>query len=427
MSSLFVSFGIAEVPLETTFQMKAEIKDMRMAMERLHFTRKVLEEGDYEKLVLNYMERLDFNHLYFLKSDELLWEQRFGKTLKNNYLDKNELYPAFYIFNTFETRVGERLEWTKQYLANDINLFEKDEYVTDDEDETWPQTASDSDRLWNQRLKNEILSEIVPDIREKLKEHYGEADIPELTHELLDEVIGVEEQSTLIAEAKTKIIERYERWCKRISEMKPAEVEEDFLTELAQLYDPHSNFMSPDTSEDFGISISNELIGIGAVLSDDNGYCKILELIEGGPAAKSGQIKEGDTIIGVAQGKSEFEDVVGKRLRDIVRLIRGKEDSLVRLQIQSEDSVEDKIVPIVRKRIKLEEKLASAELFYIPTEDGSVPIGVINLPNFYGPTTGNPLSTRASEDVDTLITKLKTHGVKGIVLDLRNNGGGFAR
>jgi len=425
LTSSWISLSTAEIPLETNFQMKAEVKDMRMAMERLHFTRKLLEDDDYQTLITNYMERLDFNHLYFLKSDEILWEQRFGRTLKNNYLEKNELYPAFYIFNTFETRVGERLTWTKEYFATDINLFEQDSYKTDDEDITWAQTEAESDVLWKQRLKNEILNEIVPHVRESLEKHFADQPIPQLTHELLDQVIGADKQAQLIVDAKEKILERYDRWYKRIGEMKPAEVEEDFLTELAQLYDPHSNFMSPDTSEDFGISISNELIGIGAVLSDDNGYCKILELIDGGPAKKSGNIKEGDTIVGVAQGRDEFEDVIGKRLRDIVRLIRGKEDSLVRLQIRSEDSVEDKIVTITRKRIKLEEKLASAELYQVPTEDGSIPVGVINLPNFYGPTNGNPMSTRASEDVDHLITKLKDQGVKGIVLDLRNNGGGL--
>jgi carboxyl-terminal processing protease len=430
LSLLAITFGatlvaFSEVPLETTFQMKAEIKDMRMAMERLHFSGKVLVQEDFEQLIPNYMKRLDFNHLYFLKSDLLLWEQRFGRTLKNNYLDRNELYPAFYMFNTFENRVNARLEWTRQFLEGEINLFESEQFPIDFEDRVWPQTQADADILWRQRLKNELLVEIVPKIREKLKEHYGEEPVPDLDTELLLSIIGVDFKAEVFKDATERILTRYERWAKRISEMKPAEVQEDFLTELAKLYDPHSNFMSPDTSEDFGISISNELIGIGAVLSDDNGYCKIMELIDGGPAAKSGELKVGDTIVGVAQGKGEFEDVVGKRLRDIVRLIRGKEDSLVRLQIRSETTIELKEVPITRKRIQLEEKLASAELHQVPSPSGPVPIGVIRLPNFYGPSHGNTQSTRASDDIDLLITKLKEQGVQGLVLDLRNNGGGL--
>ena len=416
----------AEVPLETSPQMKAEVKDMKTAMERLHFSKKHVSDEELEQLVINYMERLDFNHLYFLKTDKLLWQQRFGKTLKNTYLDKNELYPAFYIFNTFENRISERLEWTKHYLANEIDLLAPDLYVLNDEDATWPSTEMEADQLWERRLKNEILNEIIPDIREEIDEHFKDQEIPELSFEILDSVVGQEKRHELVAEAKTKILERYERWYKRIDETKQAEVQEDFLTELAQLYDPHSTFMSPDTSEEFEIAISNELIGIGAVLSDDNGYCKIQELVENGPAMKSNEIDPGDTIVGVAQGRGEFVDVVGKRLRDIVRLIRGKENSVVRLKIQPENGpVTEKIVSIIRKRIKLEEKLASAELYYAPVEDRQIPIGVITLPNFYGPTQDNPLSTRASEDVNKLITKLKDHHVEGIVLDLRNNGGGL--
>ena len=417
----------AEVPLETDFQMKAEVKDMRMAMERLHFSKKQVTDAELEQLIVNYMERLDFNHLYFLNTDKLLWQQRFGKTLKNTYLDKNELYPAFYIFNTFEDRIAERLEWTKNYLQNDIDLFAPDVYVVDDDDDhAWPGTELEEDQAWERRLKNEILNEIIPDIRKEIDHHFEKGKVPELTYDVLDSVVGEEKRKELISEAKTKIIERYDRWYKRIDETKQTEVQEDFLTELAQLYDPHSNFMSPDTSEDFGIAISNELIGIGAVLTDDNGYCKIQELVESGPAKKTGEIEAGDTIIAVAQGRNEFEDIVGKRLRDIVRLIRGKEDSVVRLKIQPANGPRDeKIVSIVRKRIKLEEKLASAELYYAPTDDRQIPIGVITLPNFYGPTAGNPLSTRASEDVNKLIQRLKEHHVEGIILDLRNNGGGL--
>lgn len=423
---LFTLSSVAEVPLETGFQMKAEVKDMRMAMERLHFSKKQVDSNELEQLIVNYMERLDFNHLYFLKSDELLWRQRFGKTLKRTYLDKNELYPAFYIFNSFESRVAARMQWTREFLEKEIDLFAPDLYVMSDDDTTWAKTKSKSNKLWELRLKNEILNGIIPDIRESIDEHFEETEVPELTTDLLDSVIGEEKRNELISDAKTKILERYERWTKRINETKQTEVQEDFLTELAQLYDPHSNFMSPDTSEEFSIAISNELIGIGAVLSDENGYCKIQELVDNGPAAKSGEIGAGDTIVGVAQGLKDFEDIVGKRLRDIVRLIRGKEDSLVRLKILPANGPDDEIiVQIIRKRIKLEEKLASADLFFVPSEERMIPIGVITLPNFYGPTAGNPLSTRASKDIDTLITKLKSQNIEGIILDLRNNGGGL--
>ncbi|MCG8528371.1 MAG: carboxy terminal-processing peptidase [Opitutales bacterium] len=418
---------IAEVSNETDFHMRSEVKDMRMAMERLHYSQKNPSDISYEDLIVNYMERLDFNHLYFLQNDRLLWEQRFGRTLKKTYLDKNELYPAFYIFNTFEERVNERLEWVRSFLENDIDLFEEDSYEFNDEDETWPKTEDEADLVWKHRVKNEILNEIIPDIRKEIDTHFEEKEEHELlTMDLLNEIVTPEVLSEKVTKAKTKIVERYERWATRIADMKQAEVQEDFLTELAQLYDPHSNFMSPDTSEEFGINISNELIGIGAVLADENGYCKIQELVDSGPAKKSGELAKGDTIVGVAQGRGEFEDIVGKRLRDIVRLIRGKENSIVRLKVLPESGPDtEKIVSITRERIKLEEKLASAELYQIPVNDRTVPIGVIKLPNFYGPTGSSSLSSRASTDVDKLIQRLKSHNVQGIILDLRVNGGGL--
>jgi carboxyl-terminal processing protease len=414
------------VPTETNDLMRAEIKDMKMAMERLHFSRKHIANEDLEQLIPNYMERLDFGRLYFTKTDELQWKQRFGKTLRTTYLNRNELYPAFYMFNTFEKRVNDRIEWAKEYLQSDVDLFQDQTYTIDPEKLDWVANQKEADERWKARIKNELLNEIIPEIRDLLDETHGEELIGNIDFEFIQTHVTEETLETQLAEAKQTIIDRYDRWAGRISEMKQAEVQEDFLTELAQLYDPHSNFMSPDTSEDFGISISNELIGIGAILSDENGYCKVQELIDGGPAMKSRQIKEGDKIIGVAQDEKDFVDVVGKRLRDVVKLIRGEEDSTVRLKILPETGPKtEKIVPIVRQRIKLEEKLASAELFYVPHEDRSIPVGVIKLPNFYGPTASTPMSTRASEDVNTLITKLKAFDVEGIVLDLRTNGGGL--
>jgi carboxyl-terminal processing protease len=421
-----VAPATGEVPLETSFQMKAEIKDMRMAMERLHYSRKPIEEVDFEGLITDYMSRLDSSYLYFLKADEQLWRLRFGKTLKNTYLDKNELYPAFYIFNQFESRVKERITWIRQRLESDLDLFSKGEYIYDREDPTWESTSQELDALWDLRLTNEILAEIVPEIRTRLDEHFGEGQVPEIDLAVIGAITGEGALDEWVREAKEKILTRYERWGQRISEMKQAEVQEGFLTQLAQVFDPHSNFMSPDTSEEFGISISNELIGIGAVLADENGFCIIRELVDSGPAAKSGELGAGDTIIAVAEGRNDFEDVVGKRLRDIVRLIRGKEDSLVRLKVlPSKGPREEKVVSIIRKRIKLEEKLASAEIHLVPSDDRIIPVGVITLPNFYGPTAGNPHSTRASEDVHRLIQKLKDQNAEGIILDLRNNGGGL--
>ncbi len=435
-------FGLfAEVPLETTYKMQMEIREMRQAVDRLHYSQQNIEGLDFEELIVNYMKRLDFAYLYFLKSDETLWRARFGQTLKNTYLEKNELYPAFYIFNTYENRVADRIDWIKEYLADDVNLFVDVDFSLDDKELEWPATQADANTQWTYNINNEILNELIPEIRKKLDGESSDSedeavevvdlepvDIPDnFTPDFFKNLFEQEEWESLLQEAKDNVIRRHERRLERIREVKGVEVQEDFLTELAQLYDPHSNFMSPDTTEDFGISITNELIGIGAVLSDDNGYCKIQDLVDNGPASKSKELSAGDTILAVGQGRNEeFVDIVGKRLRDIVRLIRGEENSIVRLKIRPKTNPEqEKIVTIVRERIKLEEKLASAEIILVPSVDRTIPIGVIDLPNFYGPTQSSPFSTSASQDMEVLINKLKAQGVEGIVLDLRTNGGGL--
>ena len=419
----------AQVTLETTPLMRSEVKDLKMAVNGLHFNQISLDEIDYQQLIVNYMEHLDFGHLYFRVSDEIQWKARFGLPMKNAYLDKNEIYPAFYIFNTFQQRAEQRLEWIKAFLLQPIDLESEDFLIVDDENETWPATEQEADVRWTKQLKNEVISQMLPDLRKKIDASAEEKSIDlagGITPENFGELVDPESFQTMLDDAKKKVLERYERWYTRITEIRPSEVHEDFLTELAQMYDPHSNFMSPDTSEDFGIAISNELIGIGAVLSDENGYCKIMELVEKGPAEKSKQLTPGDFIVGVAQEDGEFVDVVGKRLRDIVRLIRGEEFSLVRLKIKpAKESEEEKIVDIIRERITLEEKLAAAEIQIIPDGDHQRKIGIISLPSFYGPSHLAPDSSSASGDVERLIEKLQAQNVEGIILDLRSNGGGL--
>lgn len=431
IASVLILHGsvFAQVTLETTPTMRSEVKDLKMAVNGLHFNRMSLDEIDYQQLIVDYMEHLDFAHLYFRISDEIQWKARFGLPMKNAYLDKNEIYPAFYIFNTFQQRAEERLGWIRTFLSEPINLEQEDYLIVDDKNETWPATEQEADVRWTKQLKNEIISQMLPDLRKKIDASAKEKSLDlaaGIDATLLEQLVDPESFQTMLDDARQKVLDRYERWYNRITEIRPSEVHEDFLTKLAQMYDPHSNFMSPDTSEDFGIAISNELIGIGAVLSDENGYCKIQELVEKGPAEKSKQLAPGDFIVGVAQEDGEFVDVVGKRLRDIVRLIRGEESSLVRLKIKpARGAEEEKIVDIIRERITLEEKLASAEIQVIENGDRQMKIGIINLPSFYGPSHLSPDSSSASGDVERLIEKLQAQDVEGIILDLRTNGGGL--
>jgi len=205
-------------------------------------------------------------------------------------------------------------------------------------------------------------------------------------------------------------------------------VQEIYLNSVTSVYDPHSAFLSPYFLDEFDISMRNSLVGIGAVLSDKDGYCTIRELIAGGPAERSGKFHAGDKIVGVAQGADgEMMDVIGVKLRKVVRQIRGKKGTVVRLQLQpAEGDPSDRtVITLERDEIKLTDNLAQAQMVEVPTGDGkTVNVGVIDLPTFYGPAQDEERAG-TSEDVKELIQTLKDKGMQALVLDLRRNGGGY--
>ncbi|MEC7608625.1 MAG: carboxy terminal-processing peptidase, partial [Verrucomicrobiota bacterium] len=215
-----------------------------------------------------------------------------------------------------------------------------------------------------------------------------------------------------------------------ILEKEDAEVQEAYINAMTQLFDPHSTFLSADTLENFNSSVQNSFVGIGALLQDDDGICVIKEILPGGPAEASGKLAPEDKILGVAQGRNgEFEDVIDMRLRYIVRKIKGKKGTMVRLLIRPGDALDHsarKEVSIIRNEVKLTANLATAQLITVPNkEDGSIAVGVIKLPSFYGNIGAGDTLTTTSDDITELLDKLVKAGAKGIILDLRMNGGGL--
>jgi carboxyl-terminal processing protease len=229
--------------------------------------------------------------------------------------------------------------------------------------------------------------------------------------------------------AREKIRRRYERNLNHTLAREAPEVQESFINAMTQLFDPHSSFLSSDTLESFNSAVQNSFVGIGALLEDDDGICTIKEILPGGPAERSRLLEAEDQILGVAQGNEEFDDVVDMQLRYIVRKIKGKKGTTVRLLIRSGDAADPsvrKIVPIVRGEVKLTANLATGKLISVPTGDNeTVPVGVIELPSFYGNIGAGSTLTTTTDDVSELIKKLSTAGAEGIILDLRMNGGGL--
>ncbi|MGK0310237.1 MAG: carboxyl-terminal processing protease, partial [Lentimonas sp.] len=230
--------------------------------------------------------------------------------------------------------------------------------------------------------------------------------------------------------AREKIRRRYERNLSYTINRESADVQESFINSMTQLFDPHSSFLSANTLENFNTSVQNSFFGIGAMLQDVDGVCTIKQILPGGPAEESGLLNDEDQILAVGQGKEgELDDVVDMQLRYIVQKIKGKKGTIVRLLIHPSSSSDPSVrkeVLITREEVKLTANLASAKLIQVPDGEGAhIPVGVIELPSFYGNIGAGGTLTTTAGDVTELLGKLRTAGAQGIVLDLRMNGGGL--
>lgn len=362
-------------------------------LQEQHYKRLPFDAISSVDLIDDYLKQLDYTRMYFTEADREEILERFQYTIKSQYLREGNLFPAFEIFKMYKERALARVAWVKERLEADFDLESDRTFAADRSEASFEADSASLDDLWERRL----------------------------TFELIEEMLTGDD----LAAAKEKLIRRYDRMERSVNEIEPHNVQETFLTTLCHLYDPHSDFFSIEAADEFNIAISNSLVGIGAILRDEDGYCVIQELLPGGPAELSGQLHPGDKIVAVAQDKAEPVDVVDMRLRRIVRMIRGDKGTIVNLTIiPAGDPGNRKIVSLVRDEIKLTANLASARIFDVPSDAGvTVPIGVIDLPSFYGGQ--DPRDPSTSKDVEELIGKLKDQGVMGIVLDLRRNGGGL--
>jgi len=416
---------------EASGLMRAETRWLVNTLERLHFSEMSLEDIEMSSVIESFMENLDNNRLYFTAADLDQFRSRFAPPMERHIRSGN-LNQAFQIFTVFSQRVLERTEWVRDYLDKDFSFDEGLIYETDREEVPWPANAAEMDALWEARIQYELLNEVLARTQ-PAEDGAGDEETP-LAEGVREETEDAGDDSNeplsfdeALAEAKEVVLERHERLETEINRFEAFEVQEMFLTTLANTYDPHSLFLSADSLEDLSIAIENSLVGIGAVLSDQDGYCTIRELIPGGPAQLGGEIGVDDQIIAVAQGEDgEFVDVIGMKLRKIVKMIRGEKGTTVRLKIRPGDAPDPATraeVALVRDEVRLTANLASARLYQVPGEGGTVSIGVINLPSFYG--AEDPAQPNSSSDVAKLIAKLKDLGVEGLILDLRGNGGGL--
>jgi carboxyl-terminal processing protease len=400
LAAVPVAFAITDRDYATNPLMQNEVRTLKQMLDYVHFNRNALRSEDYPKLITDYVALLDPQRLYFTASDEQSLRRLYGPTLENNIAFSGNIDAAFRIYGLFEQRVRSRVTWVHEQLAKDIDLTADDTYMIDRSKAPWPADQAEADALWMRRLKAELINEI-------LNKKTPEA-------------------------AKATMAKRFDRFLKNTSEVHPDEIEARFLTAFTRLYDPHSSYFSATDLEDFNVDINLHLVGIGAVLTvDEEGYCKIVSVVPGGPADLTGKVKANDKIVAVQQDGQEAVDVIGMRNKQIVQMIRGTKGTKVTLSIIPQKAVDQsktELVTITRDVIKINQARASAEIFEVPDATGKIsPIGVISLNSFYGEPGDTDDATRASasNDVAELIGKLKKENITALVLDLRRNGGGL--
>ena len=364
-----------------------------------HYKSTRLDNELSSEIFEGYLRLLDPNVSYFLASDVAAFE-RYRDGL-DDALRHSDLSPAYDIFNVYADRVRQRVAYARELLNKPFDFTVDEEYQFDRSEEPWAASQAELDEIWRKRVKNDYL-------RLRLAGKEDDAIV-----ETLDE--------------------RYENLDRRISELESDDIFQLFMNAFAQAIEPHTAYMSPRSSENFEISMRLSLEGIGALLGRENEYTSIASIVTGGPADRDGRLRAGDRVIAVGQGQQgKMVDVIGWRVDDVVDLIRGPKDTVVRLEVLPDGTGPDgpsEIIDIVRNEVKLEEQAAKSKLIEVPRDDGSmVKVGVIDLPVFYldfnGRARNLPDYRSSTRDVRRLIEELKAEGVEGIVMDLRNNGGG---
>jgi carboxyl-terminal processing protease len=376
--------------------------DIVSHLKHRHYLKISFDDQLSQKVFNRYLDELDPTHSYFFEGDIKEFETKYRFKLDNAFQD-SDLKPGFEIFNLYQQRIVERLTYLIERLEtglDDMKFDIEENLIIDRKDLPWPESEAAMKELWRKRLKSDVLN---------LK----------LTDKSFEE-------------SREILLKRYSNQLNRIQQNSSDDVFEFFINSLALSIDPHSQYFSPHRTENFNINMSLSLEGIGAVLQSEDEYTKILRLIPGGPAERSKFLKAGDRIVGVAQGiEGEMLDIVGWRLDEVVNNIRGPKGTLVRLQIipaDAEDIHQTKIVDIVRDKVKLEEQAARKNVLEVKRDSKIYKIGVIDIPTFYadfkGMNEGNPDYKSTTKDVEKLLLELKEEEVQGIIIDLRENGGG---
>lgn len=383
--------------LEPTEQQSTVVKAVASLISSYNYKKVALNDSLSVIIYNRFLKSLDENHTYLLASDIADFDKY--KTQLDDNIKEGNLNNVYYIFNVFQKRYAERMNYSLAQLNKDFD-FNKDETFTYDREKLPWATQAEIDNYWTQRVKYDLIN---------LK--LANADM---------------------AKNKETLKKRYQTGLSQNDKLQSDDVFQMFMNDFTEAIDPHTNYFNQFNKAQFKMEMSRSLEGIGATLETKNEYISILSLVPGGPADKSHQVNVGDRIVAVAQGKTgEFQDIIGWRIDNAIKLIRGDKGTIVRLKLLPQGkAVSDptRIVEIVREKIVLKDQLAKKEIRNYQQDGKNVKIGIINIPAFYvdfdAARAGSANYQSTTRDVKLILDSLKQEKVDGIVIDLRSNGGG---
>lgn len=363
-------------------------------LQNYHYASRPFHELEAPEFLDRYLDRIDPDHLFLTATDVTFIHRRFDRNLKTVYLFSGDLHPAFEIQDLFITRALARCDWVGARLQQPIALDRAGEIVRDRGKVAWPTDATAADALWEQWLQLQLGSEII-DGR------------------------SVEQAVDLVRARNT-------RYRTRIAGCDPLAVREQFLTCLLEFFDPHSGYFSRATADEFNIEMAGSVAGIGLDLKVADGRFFVQALYPGGPCDRLGTVHTDDELVALAEEGAPAQPLAGLRLREVVRLARGRPGSLLAVTLRpAGSSAPPQTVTVVRARVDLPANHASGFLVHVASTASAVPIGLIRLPAFYGGQAADGTETSMAEEVRELLTKLTGKGARSIVIDLRENGGGL--
>ena len=381
-------------------------------LRREHLTKHAIDDEISERSEKSFLKMLDPWKLYFYQSDIDAFDKY--KDELDDMAKKGDVSFAYLVFKTFLQRIDERVQMVDELLGTKLDFTADEDMTVDKEKVTWAKTPAEARERWRKRLKYDLLT---------LKA--DKADKSEKTDKN-GNGNGKEEEDPI-----EKLKKRYRSFGKRMHQTDSEELLEMYLTSFTSSFDPHTSYMSPSTVENFTIAMKLELEGIGAALQSIDGYTVVNKIVPGGAAEKDGRLKVEDKIVAVGKGdEGEMVDIIDMKLSEVVKMIRGKEGTPVRLAVVSVGSPEKKIYKLTRAKIELKDSEARAKIFDAGRKpDGAAfKVGVIDLPSFYmdmdGARRGLPDFKSTTRDVKVILEDFNKKGVDAVVLDLRRNGGG---